>query len=201
VRVPTHRLAGRTLGLVGFGRTAQALARRARCFDLRVLVYKPGLDSAAERLGVQPTDLDTLLAQSDFVSLHVPLTSATRHMMGEREFRLMKPGAYLINTARGGVVDENALLKALSEGWIAGAGIDVYETLSMFDPNPSEIDHPLFHLKNVILTPHSGGCSQESLEHSMSEASRQAISALTGEWPSNCVNPQVTPRFTLSRSV
>lgn len=195
VRVPVHRLAGQTLGLVGFGRIAQAVAHRAAAFDLRILVYKPGLVAAvAERFQALATDLDTLLETSDFVSLHVPLTANTRHLIGVRELRLMKSGAYFINTARGGVVDENALVRALSEGWIAGAGLDVYETLPMFDPDPQLTDHPLFHLKSAILTPHSGGCSEESLEYVNCEAARQAIAVLRGGWPSNCINPEVRPR-------
>ena len=201
VRVPTRRLAGKVLGLIGFGRIARAVAHRARSFDLRILAYKPGLDAeTAERFQVQLSGLDTLLTTSDFVSLHLPLTPQTRHMIGERELRLMQPGAYFINTARGGIVDESALVRALSEGWIAGAGIDVYEDLAIFDPNPLHTDHPLFHLNNVILTPHSGGCSVESLNYLMSEAARQVISVLKGRWPSNIVNPQVTPRFQLRRS-
>jgi D-3-phosphoglycerate dehydrogenase len=199
VRVPVHRLAGKTLGFIGFGGTARAVARRAHSFDLRMIAYKPGLDPGiAKRFHVDSIDLDTLLSTSDFVSLHVPLTPQTRKMIGEREFRLMKPEACLINTARGGIVEEGALVRALSEGWIAGAGIDVYDSLAVFDANPRMIDHPLFHLKNVILTPHSGGCSVEALNDVKREAVQQVISVLNGKWPSNVVNPQVTPRYTLS---
>ncbi|MGI8989851.1 MAG: C-terminal binding protein [Bryobacteraceae bacterium] len=199
VQVPTYRIAGKTLGLVGFGRIAQAVARRAAAFDLQVLCFDPCLDPvAAERLGVHSTDFSGLLRHSDFVSVHVPLTPETRHLIGDRELGMMKPSAYIINTSRGGVIDERALVSALAEGRIAGAGIDVYETLPMFDPNPSQVDHPLFHLDNVILTPHSGGCSVESLDYMMSQGARQAIAVLRGEWPSNCVNAFVTPRFPLT---
>ncbi len=200
IRVPVHRVAGQTLGLIGFGRTARAVAERARAFDLRVLAHKPGLDPiTAERFHAEVTDLDTLLRDSDFVSLHVPLTSQTRKMIGERELRLMRPGACFINTARGGIVEESALVRALSEGWIAGAGLDVYDNLPVFDHNPPLIDHPLFHLDNVILTPHSGGCSVESLGQSMRGATEQVISVLEGKWPSNVVNPQVRPLWELIR--
>lgn len=199
VRVPVYRLAGKTLGFIGFGRTARAVAHRAHSFDLRMVAYKPGLDPAiAERFHVKITDLDTLLSTSDFVSLHVPLTPQTRKMIGERELRLMKPDACFINTARGGIVEETALVQALAEGRIAGAGIDVYESLPVFDASPQMIDHPLFHLKNVILTPHSGGCSVEALHDVKREAVQQVISVLNGKWPSNVVNPQVTPRRSLS---
>jgi D-3-phosphoglycerate dehydrogenase len=201
VQLTTHRLAGKTLGLVGFGHIARALTRRAHAFDLRILVYKPGLDPAiADEFDVQLTDLDTLMRSSDFVSLHVPLTAQTRHMIGERELRRMRPTAYFINTARGAIVDESALVRALNEGWIAGAGIDVYENLAMFDPDAVHKDHPFFHMRNVILTPHSGGCSAESLQQAASESACQVISVLRGEWPVNCVNPQVTPRVALQKS-
>ena len=109
----------------------------------------------------------------------------------------MKPDAYFINTARGGIVDESALVRALSEGRIAGAGIDVYDSLAVFDQNPQRIDHPLFHLNNVILTPHSGGCSVEALDDVKNEAVQQVLCVLEGKWPSNVVNPQVTPRESL----
>jgi len=199
VRLPVRRLAGRMLGLIGFGRSAKAVAVRAHSFDMRVLAYKPGLDPAiAEGMHVQLTDLDTLLSTSDYVSLHVPLTPETRQMIGDREFRLMKSDAYFINTARGGIVDESALVGALSEGRIAGAGIDVYSSLPVFDANPQQIDDPLFHLQNVILTPHSAGCSVESLAEAKIEAVQQVLSVLEAKWPSNVVNQQVAPRWPLA---
>lgn len=198
VEVPTHRVAGKTLGLVGFGRIAQAVARRAKTFGLQILTCDPNLQIEAVReIGVRPSDLETLLTNSDYVSLHAPLTAATRHIIGERELNLMKPDAFLINTARGGLVDEDALANALRQARIAGAGLDVYESLAMFDPNPLQTDHPLFHLENVVLTPHSGGCSMEALEQVKTAAAEQAIAVLNGDVPSNVVNPAVLARADL----
>ncbi len=201
VRQPVRRVAGKTLGLIGFGRIGQEVAKRAAAFDLHTVVFDPFLDhSAAERLHASFLPLAKLLAVSDFVSLHLPLTPATFHLIGEAELRMMKPSGFLINTARGAVVDENALVKALRESWIAGAGLDVFEGLAMFDPNPTVPDHPLFKMDNVILTPHSGGCSVESLEQLCHEGGQQVVSVLKGIWPAHCVNPEVVPRQSLVRT-
>ncbi|MEJ7609148.1 MAG: SDR family NAD(P)-dependent oxidoreductase, partial [Bryobacteraceae bacterium] len=196
VEVPAHRIAGRTLGLVGLGRIARAVALRALAFDLHVVAYDPYMQQeVAGRSQVPLLALDELLETSDFVSLHLPLSPETRGLIGERELSLMRPGSYLLNTARGGLVDEKALVQALRDKRIAGAGIDVYESLAMFDPHPVRIEHALFHLDNVIVTPHSGGCSVEALDQLKTEGARQAIAVLQGERPSNFVNPQVTPRL------
>lgn len=198
VQVPTRRVAGKRLGLIGFGQIAQAVAARAATFGLRVAAFDPAWsDSAASEAGVVFATIDELLAESDFVSLHVPLNAATRHLIGERELRRMKGEAVLINTARGAVVDEEALVRALRERWIAGAALDVYETLPMFELHPPAMDHPLFHLDNVLLTPHTGGCSQESLQQLMREGSHAVVAALRGEWPAHIVNPEVQPRARL----
>ena len=191
-----RRIAGQTLGLVGFGAIAQDVARRALAFDLNVIACDPNLDRARARSrGVVEASLDDLLQQADFVSLHVPLSEQSRHMIGERELRMMKPGATLINTARGGLVDETALVRALAEGWIAGAGIDVYETLPMFDPRPVYVHHPLFDLDNVVLTPHTAGSSIEAMEQLKLDGARAAIRILGGQPPQNWVNPSVIARF------
>ncbi len=191
-----HRIAGKTLGLVGFGAIAQQVARRAGSFDLRVVAFDPALDRArAKALGVEPVQLDELLRSADFISLHAPLTERTRHMIGESQLKQMKAGGILINTGRGGLVDEDALVRALSQKRIAGAGIDVYESLPMFDAHPEFVHHPLFDLENVVLTPHSAGSSVESLEQLMSEGAEQAIAVLTGRAPRYFVNPAVKPRF------
>ncbi len=160
-----RRIAGRTLGLVGFGNIAQEVARRAVVFHLKVLAYDPYLDRARARsLGVVEVGLEELLEKADFVSLHVPLTEKTSHMIGDGELRKMKAEAILIKTQLAAAkVDEAALVRALTEGWISGAGIDVYEKLPMFDSHPVYIWHPLFDLDNVVLTPHSAGTSIESL--------------------------------------
>lgn len=140
-----------TLGIIGLGRIGKAVAKRAAGFDMKVLYHNRNRDKAAEsELGVQYVSMDALIAQSDFVCLNVPYTPQTDKLIGQAQLKAMKPTAFLINTARGGVVDTDALLRALSEGWIAGAGLDVTE------PEPLPRDHPLLKLENLVLTPHSG---------------------------------------------
>jgi D-3-phosphoglycerate dehydrogenase len=146
---------------------------------------------------VSPIGLDELLHQADFVSLHAPLTECTLHIIGREQLKCMKPDAILINTARGGLVDEIALVEALSKKWIGGAGIDVYESLPMFEARPACFHHPLFELENVLLTPHSAGTSVESLEQLMLDGAREAIRVLSGHAPHNWVNPTVIPRAPL----
>ena len=168
-----RELAGKTLAVVGAGRVGREVATRARAFAMSVLVYDPYLtDGQAQRLGVTRVDLDDALAQADFLSLHVPLTDSTRGLIGARELGLMKPGAMLVNAARGGVVDESALVEALGSHHLAGAALDVYST----EPLPA--DHPLRHLDNLILTPHLGastGEAQRNVAHEIAEAVRDAL--------------------------
>jgi D-3-phosphoglycerate dehydrogenase / 2-oxoglutarate reductase len=194
-----HRISGKTLGLVGFGAIAQQVARRAASFDLRVVAFDPALDrDRAKTLGIEPMELDRLLRSADFISLHAPLTERTRNMIGESQLKQMKAGCILINTGRGGLVDEDALVLALSQNRIAGAGIDVYGSLPMFEACPEFVHHPLFDLENVVLTPHSAGTSVESLEQLMSEGAEQALAVLAGRAPRNFVNSTVKPRFPFS---
>ncbi|MEE8361685.1 MAG: phosphoglycerate dehydrogenase [Gemmatimonadales bacterium] len=166
-------LSGKTLGLVGAGRVGGEVARRARAFDMRVLVYDPYLtDEQAERLGITRVELDEALSQADFVSIHVPLTDSTRGLIGPRELSLMKPGAMLVNAARGEVVDEAALVDALIQNHLGGAALDVYAT----EPLPQ--DHPLRQLDNIILTPHLGastGEAQRSVALEIAEGVRDAL--------------------------
>ncbi len=193
-----RRIAGKTLGLVGFGSISQQVARRASAFDTKVIAYDPFIDHVrAQSLGVGVVELDDLLRQADFLSLHAPLNKHTLHIIGEAELRKMKPESILVNTSRGGLVDEVALIRALTEGWISAAGIDVYESLPMFDPNPVFAHHPLFDFDNVILTPHTAGTSVESLEQLMLTGAREAIEVLSGRKPHNWVNPTVIPRVPL----
>ncbi len=190
------RISGQTLGLIGFGGIAQQVARRAAAFDLKIVACDPFFDhSLGHGLDVRAVELPELLQLSDFVSLHAPLTPQTHHMIGEPQLRRMKPNAILVNTARGGLVDEIALVQALREGWIAGAGIDVYESLAMFDLNPIQTDHALFALQNVVLTPHTAACSQEALAELMLDGAHEAITVLRGITPRYFVNPNVIPRF------
>jgi D-3-phosphoglycerate dehydrogenase len=150
-------LAGKTLGIIGLGRIGSRVAKFAKMFGMRVIAYDPYVSPRkAEKLKVELTSLDDLLLESDFVSIHASLTSETRGLIGERELKLMKPTAFLINTARGAIVDENALIKALKEKWIAGAAIDVYTE----EPLPK--NHPLRKTENTILTPHIGGSTVET---------------------------------------
>jgi len=186
-------LQGQTLGLVGFGHIAQAVARKMSGFEMRILVYDPYV--AADTLmsySAKAIELDQLLTQSDFVSLHCPLTKETYHLISERELRLMKPNAILINTSRGAVVDEPALLNALSESWIGAAGLDVV------DPEPPEPDNPLFQLENVVVTPHIGGYSNYSMQRAWQLSLEAAIDLSQGRWPRSVVNPAVKPRWKLA---
>jgi glyoxylate reductase len=169
---------GKTLGVVGFGRIGRAVARRARGFGMRVL-YCDGVraDAATEReLNATATDLESLLGESDFVSLHTLLTPETRHLLNERTLRLMKPTAILINAARGPVVDEAALVKALSEQWIAGAGLDVFEDEPRIHPG-------LVPLRNVTLAPHVASASSDTRISMATLAVRNCLAVLDGKPP------------------
>jgi D-3-phosphoglycerate dehydrogenase len=185
-----HRLAGRTLGLVGFGRAGRNVAQRAQAFEMRASVYDPMVDAqTVASTGAVPVDLPTLLSTSDIVSLHCSLTAATHHLIGETQFRQMRSTAILINTARGAVVDEAALVRALTDGWIAGAGMDVYEE------EPPRADHPLFALDNVVLTPHAAALSDEAAEEQRLTGCSQGLAVLAGERPLHLVNRDVRPWF------
>lgn len=196
-----HRIAGRTLGLVGFGASAQAVARRAAPFGLRLSAWVRNPDkyaAIARELGVRLQPLDELLADSDFVSVHLPLTEQTRHLLDRRRLELLKPTAVLINTARGAIIDEQSLVHLLKEKRIAGAALDVFEGIDVFaNPGPPPT-HPLYALDNVILTPHTAGSSVESAIESGSRGARHAVDVLQGRWPPHVVNPEVQPRYRLS---
>ncbi len=179
-------LAGRTLGIVGFGAIGQAVARRARGFDMRVLYTSRTPKPHAEMtLAARRVPLETLLAESDFVSLHVPLTPATRGLIGEAQLRRMKPTAYLVNMARGPVVDTDALVQALRQGWIAGAALDVT------DPEPLPPTHPLYHLPNVLITPHIGSATHGTRERMARLAVENLLAGLEGRRLPRVVNPEV----------
>ena len=175
-----------TLGVVGLGQIGTEMARRALGFDMKVIYNsrnpKPDLE---DRYGFTYADLDTLLTSSDFISLHVPLTPDTRHLIGEPELRKMKSTAILINLSRGPVVDTDAICRALQEGWIAGAGLDVV------DPEPIPDDHPLMALDNVTITPHIGSASSLSRRRMGLMAARNLLAGLQGESLEHCVNPEV----------
>ena len=179
-------VSGKTLGIVGMGRIGQAMARRARGFDMTLLYCDPRALSAEEeqKLGLRQVSFEELLGQSDFISLHPSLNDETRHMIGVRQFALMKRTAFLINTSRGPIVDEKALAQALTEGRIAGAGIDVYE-------NEPKIERALLTMNNVVLTPHLGSAVME-LRERMAHVVVDNIAAIAeGRLPPNCINPAV----------
>jgi D-3-phosphoglycerate dehydrogenase len=180
------RLRGKTLGVVGFGRIGRAVAEKARAFGFDVLASDPivAADTVAQK-GGRLVDMDTLLMESDFVTLHAPLTAETTNMVGARELSLMKPDAFLINCARGPLIDEDALYQALTSGGIAGAGLDV-----MVDAEPPP-DTPLLGLDNIIVTPHVAFFSQEATLELEQRAAREVARVLTGRMPDNLVNPAV----------
>jgi D-3-phosphoglycerate dehydrogenase len=198
----TRRLSGCVLGLVGFGDSAIATAERAKGFGFRILATRRRLTAPspeAQQLGVQMVDFDTLLAESDYVSLHLPLTSETYHMFDEATLRRMKRGAVLINTARGALVDEVALAKLLREGWLGGAGIDTFEQIDPFTEREEPPCHPLLELDNVVLTPHVAALSEEALRIVKDGMVENVVSVLSGHWPhpEHIVNPGVVPRIRL----
>ncbi len=175
-----------TLGLVGLGRIGQGMARRARGFGMRVIYSDPTADEAeAKELEAEAYELDDLLAESDFVSLHVPLTPETTHLMGKREFELMKPSAILINTARGPAVDPSALYQALKEGEIAYAALDVTE------PEPISVDDPLLTLDNCLIVPHIASSSLATRSQMATMAAENLEAGLKGAELPHCVNPEV----------
>lgn len=190
-RVPRlTRIRGQTLGLLGVGRIGSAVAARAKGFGLRIIGHDPYLsDEAVRQIGVQLVDLDTLLKESDFVSIHLPLNSGTAGMVGAEVFRKMKPTAFLINVARGKIVDQAALCQALQQGRVAGAALDVLET------EPPRPDDPILQLSNVILTPHSAWYSEQSREEMRRRAVGQVVSVLKGEMPYSLVNREVLERI------
>jgi glyoxylate reductase len=181
-----QEVSGKTLGILGMGRIGKAVARRARGFDMPVIYHnRSRLEPDEEdRLGARYEPLEALLRKSDFVSLHVPLTAETRHLMGRRELALMKPSAYLINTSRGPAVDEQALLAALQAGQIAGAALDVYEHEPALTPGLTLLD-------NVILLPHVGSATLETRTRMASMAAQNLIAGLGGQTPPNLINPEV----------
>jgi D-3-phosphoglycerate dehydrogenase / 2-oxoglutarate reductase len=198
-----QRVSISTLGLVGFGRSAVQMARRARGFGMRVLATrhnKHAPTDEADALGVIMTDLDTILRESDYMSLHLPLNAATYHMINSTALQKMKPSACLINTSRGALVDEPALIEVLRQGRLAGAGIDTYEMIDIFvDQLPPRL-HPLTDMENVILTPHVAAGSVQSGEDIRTTAIQNIVDILSGYWPlpENIVNPTVIPRFPLT---
>ncbi|MDW7673433.1 MAG: D-glycerate dehydrogenase [Bacillota bacterium] len=176
---------GKTLGVVGLGRIGQAIIKRAKGFDMKIIYYNTRRKSEEEEkaLGVEYREFDDLIKEADFISLHLPLMPETEHLIGEREFKMMKKTAYLINTARGPVVDEKALVKALQEKEIAGAGLDVYE-------EEPELAEGLVGLDNVVLLPHIASASIETRTKMGIMAAENLLAGLKGERMPNLLNPE-----------
>jgi D-3-phosphoglycerate dehydrogenase len=185
---PIFRLAGRTLGLVGFGNIARQVAVRATAFGMQILYYDPFVREGQSGVPGRSVDLDTLLRESDFVSLHPPLTPQTRKMIGDEAFSKMKPAAVLINCARGPVVDTDALVRALDGGKIAGAALDTV------DPEPLANPHALRGRENVTITPHTAWYSEQAMAGLQAGAPAEVRRVLSGEWPVNVVNRAVKGR-------
>ncbi|HEX7533928.1 MAG TPA: D-glycerate dehydrogenase [Syntrophales bacterium] len=181
-----REVTGKTLGVIGMGKIGKAVAQRARCFKMPILYHNRSRMSKSEEkeLMAKYVDMKTLLSQADFITLHVPLMDQTKHLIGRQELSLMKPTAYLINTSRGPVVDEKALLQALRKKKIGGAGLDVYEDEPALTPGLAE-------LENVILLPHVGSGTLETRYRMASMAVENLIAGLSGEVPPNLVNPDV----------
>ncbi|MEM2902367.1 MAG: phosphoglycerate dehydrogenase [Candidatus Bathyarchaeia archaeon] len=185
-------LYGRTLGIVGLGAIGVEVARRAKSLGMNVLYVKRRRNLDLEReLGLTFKPLTELLSESDIVSIHLPLTDETKGLIGEEEIASMKPGAYIVNTARGGILNLNALVEALKSGRLAGAALDVY------DSEPPDFNHPLFKLENVILTPHIGAYTVEAVRRMDTLAAENIVKALKGQIPEHVVNKEVLSRGNL----
>jgi D-3-phosphoglycerate dehydrogenase len=188
------RLMGQTLGFIAFGHVARAVAVRARAFGLHMLAYDPYVEELImSRYGVEPVGLTELLQRSDIVSMHAPATPEAHHLLTEHHFRSMKPEAIFINTGRGPTVDEDALIRALGEGWIAAAGLDVLEQ------EPPAPMNPLLKRDNVILTPHVASASARFDPVRKRRVGEEIALVLSGRWPRSCVNPSVLERSGLRR--
>ncbi len=187
---PIQRSAGRTLGIIGFGRIGQSVARKAAGFDWRLLAWDPYInDDEIRSRNAEPADLETLLSQSDMVTLHLPLTEETQGMIDAKALAKMKTTAFLVNTARGGIVDSAALVQAVESGQIAGAALDVV------DEEPPSPDHPLYCTDRILVTAHVAWYSEQAFRDVRVKAVEEVARVLQGELPRNLLNPGVRPRF------
>jgi D-3-phosphoglycerate dehydrogenase len=188
------RLMGQTLGFIGFGRVARATARRARAFGLHMKAYDPYVEELTlSALGVEPASLSEVLSTSDFVSMHLPDTPESRGFLKEKHFRQMKKNAIFVTTGRGPTVNEAALIKALEEKWIAGAGLDVFEV------EPTKADNPLHKMPHIILSPHNASASSRFDPARKRRVGQELALTLQGKWPLSCVNPTVLEKSSLRR--
>ncbi len=188
------RLWGQTLGFISFGRVARAVARRAKAFGLTLIAYDPFIkETILYEAGVTPVTLDELLTRSDFVSMHAPARPEVHHFLKEQHFRAMKPTAIFINTGRGPTVDESALIRALTKGWIAYAGLDVLEQ------EPPAHNNPILSMQNVILSAHTASASSRFDQARKRRVGAELALVAQGKWPMSCVNPAVLQATQLAR--
>ncbi len=181
---------GQTLGLIGFGRVSRAIVPKALGLGFNILVYDPYIDSEViKTAGANAVEFTQLLKESDFIAIQCSLTADNRYMLSEEQFKLMKPTAYLINTSRGALVDEQALYKALSKGIIAGAGLDVTET------EPINIHNPLLKLDNIIFTGHSAHYSDDVAVYVRQKPVNDISRIISGKWPEGWINPEVEDKY------
>lgn len=191
-----HRLRGKTLGVIGYGNIAKLVIQKAKAFGLEVIIYSPSTTKEViESNGLVQVSFETLLSESDIITIHAPLTHETHHMFKYQEFTQMKNTAYLINTARGGIIDSGALEKALKTGEIAGAGIDVLEA------EPPYIDEPLLYMNNVVITPHTAFISEESIHELQVTAAKCVVKVLSGQLPETVINPIVLEQSNLRAKI
>ncbi len=180
---PIHRIKGKTLGLIGSGRIGLEVAKRISAFGVRVITFDPYLQKTPE--GIELMDFDTVLKESDFISIHCPLNESTRHLLGEKEFQKMEKKPLIINTSRGPIIDEVALIQALTKRQVSGAGLDVLEK------EPPDPQNPLLKMENVIIAPHISFYSEESISELKRRTAENVSSVLLGKWPRSVVNQEV----------
>jgi len=181
--IPIHRIRGKTLGLIGCGKIGVEVAGRISSFGVKVIAFDPYITKAPE--GINLKEFDSVLKESDIISVHCPLNQATRHLIGDREFRKMEKRPIVINTSRGPVVEEEALIRALDQDLISGAGLDVLEK------EPPASGHPLLSKGNVVLSPHMSFYSEESISELKRRTAKNVADVLTAKWPESVVNSDV----------
>ncbi len=190
--VEMHRLSLQNLGIIGFGRIGKAVAKRAKSFGMKILVFDPGvLPADALQEGVEKTDFETILLNSDYLCLLCPLTPDSREMIKMEQLKMMKQSAVLVNTGRGELINENDLAEALKTGIIRYAAIDVFKGINVFAENGNSVNHPFFSLNNILLTPHISAVSVESMSNCKSEGARAVVEVLSGRSPAHIVNHRV----------
>ena len=190
--IPIYLTKGKTLGLIGCGKIGLEVAKRISAFGVKVMTFDPYLEKAPE--GIELKDFDSVLKESNFISVHCPLNNSTRHLIGEKEFKKMEKKPLLINTSRGPIIDEKALIHALREGILSGAGLDVLET------EPPDSQNPLLRMENVVLSPHVGFYSEESISELKRRTAKNVADVLTGKWPDSVVNREVRGKTRASMS-